>query len=415
MARTKGKQAEPEAAQPEEPVAEEQTLFTGGAAGTATAPEPEAQENGTEQVDAEFVTPEQAPPPEGPEPEVGLSADQRMALRSPGLGGNVVGLSMIPDRARDILQARIDILRTLRTASIKATFATDWLKFYNKDTGQEMAYLQDSGCERVIKLWNIVSIDGVPPVPEKFSADGQFQWVFRGSAKSEMTGEQALDIEGTRYSDDPFFKGTTGLRLDYLVKKSARANWDGNVLRTLSGLGNVPVEELAACGLNTEKCHKGRGYDRTPEGANVTVKSAGIPESEYPTCSKCGGPTKFIPGRDDAEKKYDAFFACKKPKGECGGRGIGHAEWLKKIGKGAAPAPAQSGAAESGWLCENSRRIAITNMRKTLHEKHKISVEELNQDLVDLFQQPEATPEKLTNEQASTYISHLATLVNNRA
>lgn len=376
-------------------------------------------------VDAEFrsLPLESAPQPESQiEPDHGLSTDQKMALRSPMFAGNIDRLSMIPDRALEILKTRVQIVRNLRIASIQATFATDWVKFINKDTGQEIAYLQDCGCERVIKLWNIESIDKIPPTETRI-VDPQnpniFQWIFNGNARSTMTGEEVYGIEGTRYSDDPFFKNFSGLRLDYKTKQAARTNFDGNVLRTLSGLGNVPIEELTACGLDVERCHKGRGYDRTPAGADVTIKDAGIPASQFPKCDKCGGEMKFIPGRNDEQKQYEAFFACKKPKGECDGKTVKAAGWIAKVKQAQPKIEAESPTTEtgnsSGWKCGKAKQGTIENMRKLLVEKHKQTPQQLYANLYELFPEDGITPESLGDERAASYIGHLAKWINSFA
>src|SRR6185503_10626961 len=72
-------------------------------------------------TDAEFSIPAKPAEPERVDGEIGLSADQRMALRSPRLGGSVDGLSMIPEQAQAILATRISLLSQLRMASIQQT------------------------------------------------------------------------------------------------------------------------------------------------------------------------------------------------------------------------------------------------------------------------------------------------------
>lgn len=375
--------------------------------------------------------PEQPSLPESEVVEAEFTNEQALALRDASLGGTVDKLSMLQQQGQQILDARIDILRRLRKASIMMTFNTDWVLFRNKDTGQEMAYLQDCGCERIQGLWGI-EITDISPFEKIEGENGAFAFIIKGSGRSKfLGGEGVQDMEGVRYSDDPFFKKTTGMRLTYYVRKSARTNLDGNILRTIAGLSSVPIEELKACGLDTEKCHHGRGYESAGEraGADVVIKEAGIPASQHPKCEKCGGDMKFIPGKDTPEKKYDAFFACKKPQGACDGKTVKAAGWIAKVKQSQPKAVTEAGTAatpttenSSGWKCEKSKQGTIESMSKLLANKHQWGAEQFESNLLKLvssdrvlFPGTNVTVESLNNEQAAKYIAHLSETINGLA
>src|SRR5262245_69948 len=85
------------------------------------------------------------------EPEVG----ELLALRKTEIPVALAELAVLNDRALQIIQTSVKILEILRKSAILATFAKDWVLFRNQVTGEVQAYLDDSGCHRVSKIYGI--------------------------------------------------------------------------------------------------------------------------------------------------------------------------------------------------------------------------------------------------------------------
>lgn len=238
------------------------------------------------------------------EPE--LMDEQQLDLRSPQTPTTLDQLvSLEAGRAEEIARARVKVLQTLRQASIQLTSPEDWLLFRRVD-GRVTAYLQDCGAERIAPLWGI-SIMNVD-TPEKIPMEsGGFVYVIRGDGYCNLTRKSVVAIEGFRASTDDFVKDKTGAQLEFSVRKAARANLDGSVVRDLAGMSNVPAEELELVWKGSNKklehCAQGRGYGTQAERHGDLNKGEYGPPPACPTCKKT---MRLIAGKDGREP----FFGC---------------------------------------------------------------------------------------------------------
>jgi ribosomal protein L37AE/L43A len=201
----------------------------------------------------------------------------------------------------EIMKARISILNQMRRASIMMTSPEDWLTFKRPD-GRETAYLSDSGCERIRDLWGIEITPTSDPTRLPLDS-GNFMYVIRGDGISHVTGKTVKDLEGGRGSDEKFCESKKGALLELAVRKAARANLDGGIVRELTGLSNVPREELEEVWRGTSKryehCSQGRGYgsrERRTEQAGFT--------QDTPSCPICGSTMTLKKG------KTGQFWGC---------------------------------------------------------------------------------------------------------
>ncbi len=162
--------------------------------------------------------------------------------------------------ASDVQQAAAAAVEMQR-ASIALTFPEDWVMFRAKD-GAEVCFLEDVGCARVRPLWGISfdSVDYRRDFIEHELDDGHLFIEATARATSALTGEEAVEI-GSR-SSDGFFgsawaasesKPVERERVKSNIRKAALANARGRIIRTLTGLGQVPVKELRARGLDTSR------------------------------------------------------------------------------------------------------------------------------------------------------------------
>lgn len=226
-----------------------------------------------------------------------------------------VTLSDLAERKEDgvaIIEARNLILTTLRKASLALTMPQDWVLFRTRD-GHVTGFLQDLGCDRIRALWG-VEITPKGGYERTQAGDGSFAYTIRGRGYCKVTGETVTDLEGTRYSTEEFVKNDKGIELEIKVKKSARANLDGSIVRKLTGMKSVPEEELAEAWAGswkkTSHCARGKGFGTRAEreGAQTREERPNVP---VPICDECQGPLSYVPagiGRDN--KSYDAYWRC---------------------------------------------------------------------------------------------------------
>lgn len=236
-----------------------------------------------------------------------------LVLRDPRVPVTIDQLAALRGQALEVLDARVLVLETARRKAIRMTYPPDWVLFKAPD-GAVTGYLQDVGADRVrdvlgIEVFNVSAYERVT------SADGaSFVYLVTGDGRSRLTLQTVERMEGGRGSDDEHCKGKTGAALELAVRKAARANLDGGIVRELAGLRAVPIEEIGAAWEGTarrvEQCHKGRGFGSGDERHGAT--RAGVPDVEPPTCPVCppvnGAPVKlaYRAGKDGR----GAFYGC---------------------------------------------------------------------------------------------------------
>jgi hypothetical protein len=239
-------------------------------------------------------------------------------IRHPAAPATLEQIAALGDGANEIVRARIQVLQTLRRASIQATMPEDWLLFHASDrrTGQErtVGYLQDAGCDRVASLWGI-EVFGIEK-PERIMAnDGtaNFMYLVLGSGRCSITGQTVEQMEGGRSSSDDFCKDEHGTALELKVRKAARANLDGNIVRELTGLKSVPLSELQSAWEGSSKdwnrCVKGRGFG---SGKAENIDNGPVSTTPVPNCPTCNGPMWDNRAKKQSPKSPD--FKCKDPK-----------------------------------------------------------------------------------------------------
>jgi hypothetical protein len=251
-----------------------------------------------------------------------------IALRDPSVPVTVSDMAALGDQGVSIIKSRHLVMQTIRTASIQMTYPEDWLLF--RDTaGRIICYLQDAGCDRIAPLWGI-EIFNVSK-PEKISGEnGSFVYLITGDGRCNVTGGTVEQIEGMRSSTDRIFKDVEGAEKEWLVRKSARANLDGSIMRELAGFKNVPLGELIAAAPDRQweaRAAKGKGYGSSTERQAVREGS----KADVPSCPKCGGEMWDNRGRKTNPRAPD--FKCKN-------KNCGEGVWEdSKKSKSSAPPP----------------------------------------------------------------------------
>lgn len=209
--------------------------------------------------------------------------------RHPSVPVSLNELAARKGEAIEILEARILILETARARAIRMTAPEDWVLFKSPDD-RVTGYLQDAGCDRIRDVTGI-EVFGVTEPQREASADGQsFMYLIRGNGRSRLTLQVVEDMEGGRMSTDDFCRDKKGVALELAVRKAARANLDGNIVRELAGLKSVPLEDLQKAwegtGKNWDHCRKGRGFGTKEERSGG--ERADAPKLAPPHCDVCG-------------------------------------------------------------------------------------------------------------------------------
>jgi hypothetical protein len=273
------------------------------------------------------------------DPEAGVPARLRL-LRRPDVPVSLSDLAALKGEAIEIIEARVQILKTVRLAALRMTLPEDWVLFKAPDEhgGQIVGYLQDCGADRVRDIFGIRVFD-VTQMEKIVAADGtHFMYLVSGSGLSSLTRQTVSGIEGGRSSTDDFCKDKTGAALELLVRKAARANLDGNVTRELAGLKSVPIEEITEAWVGTSKkidrCRRGRGFGTASERLGANSEKA--PDVAPPVCPHCKAIGKYRP----AKGTRSAFYGCPKYDTHPQQKWIvDAAQWIAEQAKTAPPAP----------------------------------------------------------------------------
>lgn len=240
------------------------------------------------------------------------SLEKRDSAWPAGIPATLAELAAMKGEALEIIEARIQVLETLRKAAIRATSPEDWLLFRSPD-GSITAYLQDCGADRVRDLYGIEIFDVSDP--HKETAKDCFVYLIRGSGRCKLTKQVVENVEGGRSSADDFCANKKGAELELAVRKAARANLDGNITRELAGLKNVPIQELQACwsgtSKSTDRCRQGRGFGSKHERAGVQTQSAAAPKDvNAPICEKCNKTMTYVQGGTRDGRSWDPYWRC---------------------------------------------------------------------------------------------------------
>lgn len=244
-----------------------------------------------------------------------------------------------------IVERGIAIMKALRAASIALTFPHDWVLF--KADERVTGYLQDSGCQRVKDLWGIEILDIEEFIRTEDPDTKDFSYSITGTGFSKRTSQTVERVTGTRYSYEDFIvrRNLKKLQVETEVKKAARANLDGTIVRELAGLKAVPAEELdevwTRAGMNTYKTTKlspkGRGFGSQAERQGAQVQQADdLQPGEEPFCEDCqrAGKTnkmKFVQGGVSSRtgKPYSSFWSC--PVRDSNHKAIQHSDYMKQV------------------------------------------------------------------------------------
>jgi hypothetical protein len=191
-------------------------------------------------------------------------------------------------RGEELLAKRMAILELARRGSIARTFPRDWTLF--KGESGVYAYLQDSGCERMMDIWGI-EISNISGFSEEAQEDGSVLYIVMGDGHSRLTGRDVFAVLGSRDTGSmEMGREVNAAKLKIETMKAARSNLDGSIVRHLAGLASVPIEELNKVFSRSDPqdlvgFNLGKGFGRQTErhGASGSKADYGL----APDCPKC--------------------------------------------------------------------------------------------------------------------------------
>lgn len=218
-----------------------------------------------------------------------------------------------------IFERRAEILGQIRTAAIRGTNPRDWVLFRDRDDSV-WAHLADSGAEKIAELYG-VEITNVRP-----QRDGLFNPLrnLMGKGIVELRAQcdalchfngRALSFESSIRSTEDF----TGRKVDDAGRITTSPNapaleadlrqslWTRlrcKAIRVLTGMGQVPAEELDRAWEGTKKssdqCRKGHGFGTGKERSGQKVAEEGVPAA----AKKLGDEIlRRVGGDEDAARK----------------------------------------------------------------------------------------------------------------
>jgi len=220
--------------------------------------------------------------------------------------------SLPEEQGLAIVETRHKIVESLRRASVALTSPQDWLLFRAED--RITAYLQDSGCGRIMPLWgiDITPTDKPETITMTDDANGDFAIRTFGDAYCGATNAALKGVEGVRYSTEDFCRDLAPIQKKVRVTQASTANRNGNAVRRLTGLQNTAIEFIEDVWKGTGKsialCPHGKGFGSKADRQGAGGVSAGTPKDvPAPVCEKCQKTMKFISGEG---KTYASFWSC---------------------------------------------------------------------------------------------------------
>lgn len=251
------------------------------------------------------------------DPEI-VEEEDSLDLRRPDVPITLEEIAALgAEESEQIIKARVQIIKTLRSASIRQTHPSDWVLYKDTNTGRVLAFLEDKGCQRLMDLWGIEITKITAPERHNAEDGNSYSFNIMGDGFCKLTRRAMVSVEGVRYSTERFATDKPeGLERENAVRKAARANLEGRIVRNLAGLNGVPLEELVTVSGDKDfeaKASKGRGYGSQAERRGAQgQESNDIPVEFQPKCDTCQGPMKFVPaGTTQQGKPYKAFWSCK--------------------------------------------------------------------------------------------------------
>lgn len=238
------------------------------------------------------------------------TAHPTLDLRRPDVPITIADLAARKAEGIEIIEARGVVLATARKIGLRLTSPPDWVLFKAPEEhgGQIVGYLQDAGADRVRDVTGIEIFDVSTPEKVVGAQPGEFHYIVRGSGRCKLTGQIVETMEGGRSSTDDFARGKAGVELELLIRKAARANLDGNIVRELAGMKAVPVEDLESAWSGTHKkidqCRLGRGFGTRDE--RLGARSEKGPDIDPPICPHCKTPGVYRP----AKGTRAPFYGC---------------------------------------------------------------------------------------------------------
>ena len=152
--------------------------------------------------------------------------DSALELQRPDVPVNLNDLAARKGEGSRSLEARHQVLTTIRKFAIMATWPEDWLLFKapaEQAAGRRVPARTAAAIGCAISTGSKSSTSAAPRRSRR-TIRAVFQYRITGSGRCKLTRQIVEEIEGGRSSTDDFCKGKSGSDLDLSARKAARAN-----------------------------------------------------------------------------------------------------------------------------------------------------------------------------------------------
>lgn len=190
-----------------------------------------------------------------------------------------------------VLEARAELIRTLREIAIKQTAPEDWTLYKARD-GSVLGVPTAAACLK-IRRWAGVSIynhrglngESMPNVREAENSKKEKILIIEGLADGQCGRDVMPGIYFSIRSDDDFVGRATltnnprrGGPREQDLMSCWRTGIDAKVVRAMTGTTKVSEHELKELKLDTARCVKGSGFGNAQERSAGSVAEGGVKE-----------------------------------------------------------------------------------------------------------------------------------------
>ncbi|HKQ97124.1 MAG TPA: hypothetical protein VJV75_04545 [Candidatus Polarisedimenticolia bacterium] len=191
-----------------------------------------------------------------------------------------------------VLEARAELIKTIREIAIKQTAPEDWTLYKARD-GSVLGVPTAAACLKIrrwagVSIFNHRGLDGaeMPALREAKNTKGENILIIEGLADGQSGRDLMPGIYFSIRSDDDFVGRATvannprrgGPRQEDLMS-CWRTGIDAKVVRAMTGTTKVSAVELVALGIDVARCVKGSGFGNAQERAAGSVAEGGVKEA----------------------------------------------------------------------------------------------------------------------------------------
>lgn len=248
-----------------------------------------------------------------------VEEETALVQRSTGQGLSLARISLDVDKevALQKIETFFESMQRIRQMAIARTDPTDWTLFRDAH-GTVVGRIRHSGATKIRQLLGISTYNVRPVNPKTNAAEARITQDELGVVTAEvwldafcaLTNDTVRDIRGCRRSDEDFIgRKISKQGVDYRdqkpnledLKQAARTAAETKAVTILGGMIAVPIEELLAAGINTDRCVRGHGFSKAERAAGAAGGEGGAGADAGGTISEAQRKRLFAISREAAE------------------------------------------------------------------------------------------------------------------